>query len=364
MISLYVHVPFCTKKCPYCHFYVIPNRLPFRTLLQEGLDLEWTRQAPLFAHQPITSLYFGGGTPTLFGPAALEAFIQKAKPQLEEDCEITIEANPEESTLEMFQALRAIGINRLSLGVQSLDDRSLQTLERTHSAKKAKEAIFAAEKAGFTNVSIDLMYDLPDQSEESWRYTLSQLTDLPIHHLSLYNLTVEPHTAFQKRGVKPLEGKRSLKLLLMALEALEKRGFERYEISAFAKDKKYSRHNLGYWTARPFLGFGPSAFSYWEGKRFQNISNIQRYVKRLREGISPIDFQEELSQEAGLKERLAVRLRLKEGADLHLFSPLPKEVTEAIERLIKQGLLQKNESVLQLTEQGMLFYDLVASELI
>lgn len=364
MISLYVHVPFCTKKCPYCHFYVIPNRLQYQELLHEGLKLEWQLQAPLFQDQPITSLYFGGGTPSLFHPDYLQTFIERAKHHFTNDCEITIEANPEESSLEKFSKLRSLGINRLSLGVQSLDDRSLQTLERTHSAQKAKEAIFLAQKAGFSNISIDLMYDLPDQTEESWRYTLDQLADLPVHHLSLYNLTVEPHTVFQKRGVKPLAGKRSLKLLLMALEAFEKSGFERYEISAFAKEKKQSRHNVGYWTARPFLGFGPSAFSYWEGKRFRNIASIQRYVKRLREHISPIDFQEKLPPEESLKELLAVRLRLQEGADLTQFSPIPLDTQQAIESLLQQGLLKQKKNQLQLTEQGMLFYDEVASSLI
>lgn len=358
-ISLYFHIPFCTKKCPYCHFYVIPNRLSFQNLLKEGLLLEWEQQAPLIQNKKVCSIYFGGGTPTLFHE--IDSILEKI-PRAP-DCEITIEANPEESTLELFTHLRSIGFNRLSLGVQSLDDRSLQTLERIHTADKAKAAIFNAQKAGFTNISIDLMYDLPGQTEESWRYTLDQLEGLPIQHLSLYNLTIEPHTAFHKRQVQVPAGELSLRFLTLALDKLEQIGLRRYEISAFARPGYESRHNLGYWTGRPFLGFGPSAFSYWEKERFRNIANIHRYVKLLKEGQSPVDFREKLPYPADVKELLSVRLRLKEGVDLALF-PIPTETETGIEKLKSLQLLTQAGSQLQLTERGMLFYDEIAAELI
>lgn len=358
MISLYFHIPFCTKKCPYCHFYVIPDRLPYHKILTDALHLEWERQLPLLEGKSITSIYFGGGTPTLFaGIGDLLAKIPRAP-----DCEITIEANPEESSLSLFSHLRSLGLNRLSLGVQSLDDRSLHTLERIHSAEKARQALFDAEKAGFQNVSIDLMYDLPGQTEESWRYTLDQLPDLPIHHLSLYNLTIEPHTVFHKRRVQTPSGDLSLRFLTAALAKLEAIGLKRYEISAFARPGHQSRHNLGYWTARPFLGYGPSAFSYWNGERFRNIANLNRYACLLKENHSPVDFKERLPYPANVKELLAVRIRLLEGALLP--SLLPPETTAAIHKLQRQGLLRLEGSQLNLTEQGLLFYDTVASELI
>lgn len=355
--SLYFHIPFCTKKCPYCHFYVIPNRLAHHELLGEALALEWQQQLPLLKDKTVVSIYFGGGTPSLYG--GIEEILNKIPRS--PDCEITIEANPEESSLELFRHFRAIGINRLSLGVQSLDDRSLQTLERVHSAEKARQAIHNAEAAGFKNVSIDLMYDLPGQTEESWRYTLDQLQDLPIHHLSLYNLTIEPHTSFHKRKVQTPGGELSLRFLMAALEKLEEIGLKRYEISAFAVPSHESRHNLGYWTGRPFLGFGPSAFSYWEGERFQNIANINRYARQLRLGQSPIDFREQLPYPANVKELLAVRLRLKEGVKLFEF---PEETRIAIEKLKTCNLIKQTGTQLQLTDRGMLFYDTVAAELI
>jgi oxygen-independent coproporphyrinogen-3 oxidase len=328
-------------------------------LLGESIALEWQQQLPLLDGKTVTSIYFGGGTPSLF--PGIGEILEKIPRG--DDCEITIEANPEESSLELFQHFRSIGINRLSLGVQSLDDRSLQSLERIHSAEKARWAIFNAQKAGFQNVSIDLMYDLPGQTEESWRYTLDQLPDLPIHHLSLYNLTIEPHTAFHKRKVETPGGELSLRFLTTALEKLASIGLNRYEISAFALPGHESRHNLGYWTARPFLGFGPSAFSYWNGERFRNIANINRYARLLAEGQSPIDFREQLPYPANVNELLAVRIRLKEGADLNSFE-LPQETKIAIDKLKEMGLIQITGSQIQLTERGTLFYDTVAAEII
>lgn len=364
-VSLYFHIPFCTKKCPYCHFYVIPNRLSFHDMLKESLLLEWERQLPLLANKTIVSIYFGGGTPSLFAPAGIAALLERIRSSpvhLAPDCEITLEANPEECAPQLFRDLLDLGINRLSLGVQSLDDRSLLELERTHSAEKAKQALFEATQTGFHNISIDLMYDLPGQTEASWQYTLDQLPSLPISHLSLYNLTIEPHTSFHKRNAKTPRGELSLAFLHRALAKLEEMRFHRYEISAFSKLGRASRHNLGYWTGRPFLGFGPSAFSYWNGERFRNIANLQRYARFLRQGQSPVDFSERLPYPADLKELLAVRLRLAEGAPLP--APLPPETQTALKKLKSLGLIALEPDHARLTDLGQLHYDSVASELI
>lgn len=356
MISLYFHIPFCTRKCPYCHFYVVPNQARHRALLADALLLEWKKNLPLLEGKKIVSVYFGGGTPTLFGPDQLAPLLERIG---RISGEITIEANPEEADVVLLREYRKLGINRLSLGVQSLDDRSLQTLERIHSAKKAKEALWNAQEAGFDNVSIDLMYDLPGQTEASWEETLQQLGALPFHHLSLYNLTIEPHTPFHKRGVQPAGGEKSLFFLQRALERFQQIGLERYEISAFAREGKQAEHNKGYWTGRPFLGFGPSAFSYWEKERYRNVPNLLRYAKRLKQEDSPVDFRERLSDEAREKELFVIRLRLSEGAEL------PAAVSEqTLHRLEEQGLLQQNKNRVTLTERGMLFYDTIATELI
>ena len=368
-VSLYFHIPFCTKKCPYCHFYVIPNRQDLRSVLSEGLELEWNWRLPELFGKQIVSIYFGGGTPTLF-PEGIANILQKIRSsglELSDDCEITVEGNPDEISKELLDQLLASGVNRLSLGVQSLDDSSLQVLERSHSAKKAKQSILEAKEAGFTNISIDLMFDLPWQTEASWQATLNQIPCLPITHLSLYNLTIEPHTVFFKRqeALKPNlpQEELSLRLLELAIASIEDTGLGRYEISAFAKPGYESRHNSGYWTARPFLGFGPSAFSYWKGKRFRNAANLQRYSRCLRQKEAPIDFEEELLYPDNVNELLAVQLRLLKGVDVK-DKNLPQETLITLLRLQQEGYLTQEKTLCRLTNKGLLFYDLVASEII
>ena len=363
-VSIYCHIPFCARKCPYCHFYVVPNRTVYHQALEEGLALEWNQRESLLARQEIASIYFGGGTPSLF-PKGIGSLLEKIKKScsLAPDSEITVEANPTEGSIQLYETLRSFGVNRLSFGVQSLDDRSLLTLEREHSAKEAYDAVISARTAGFENISIDLMYDLPDQTESSWQTTLDRLEELPITHLSLYNLTVEPHTPFSRRNMQLRQPNStlSLKLLEQAVKKLESLHLKRYEISAFAIPGFESRHNLGYWTGRPFLGFGPSAHSFWEGDRFSNLSSLQRYTSALKRGDSTVDFREKLPFLKSFNELFAVRLRLLEGAPNE---ELPPTLQQSVDRLTDQGLLRATKTRIQLTEKGLLFYDTVASELI
>jgi oxygen-independent coproporphyrinogen III oxidase len=364
-VSLYFHIPFCTQKCPYCHFYVIPNRPLLQDALAEGLALEWRLRQPWLAGKTIVSIYFGGGTPTLFALDRLADVLQNIP--LHKDLECTIEANPDGVDVVLFKQLRQLGLNRLSFGVQSLDDASLSILGRSHSASQAKSAIWEAKIAGFENISIDLMYDLPKQTEESWFRTLEQLTELPITHLSLYNLTFEPHTLFYRKKEtlhKHLpNAELSLRLLEQSTHVFEQIGLHRYEISAFARKGYESRHNSGYWTGRPFLGFGPSAFSYWEWKRFRNQVHLQRYRRQLREGKSPIDFEERLSDPDRWKEQLAIQLRLLNGVQCEGW-PLPEETRQTLHRLKEEGLLLFEQDRWRLSSRGLLYYDSVASELI
>lgn len=365
--SLYFHIPFCTKKCPYCHFYVVPNQPSFHKILSKSLAIEWEARRPLLDDKEIVSIYFGGGTPTLFAPQGIASILQRVRQsgiKISPLCEITIEANPEECSPDLFADLLELGIHRLSLGVQSLDDRSLQTLERMHTAQRAKNAIWMTEQAGFKNISIDLMYDLPSQTEGSWLYTLAQLKDIPIQHLSLYNLSIEPHTSFYKRRktlVLP-DPETSLRFLERAIENIENIGLKRYEISAFAKPGFASKHNLGYWTGRPFLGFGPSACSFWEGKRSRNIANLQRYARLLSQNSSPLDLEETLPFPQNLKELLAIQLRILDG--VHIDPTWPDEIHRTLEKLQKQNLIHNTGSKVQLSKQGLLFHDTVAEELI
>lgn len=362
-VGLYFHIPFCSKKCPYCHFYVLPNEDPLKLLLLEGLYAEWLMQSPKLKGKKIGSIYFGGGTPSLFGPEAIRTILNWIDPK--ENQEITLEANPEDITPDLLKAYLDVGISRLSIGIQSLDDSSLNILERGHSAKKALKAINSAHQVGFSNISIDLMYDLPFQSLSSWEATLKAVKDLPITHLSLYNLTFEPHTLFfkRKKELSPHlpDPEKSLMMLQNAIQILEEIGLKRYEISAFAKPGFEAVHNSGYWTGRPFLGFGPSAFSYWEGARFKNISHLHRYHQKVTQNQSAIDFTEKLPYPNDLHELLAVRLRLFEAIP---FTQIPPTAHSIIHALTEKGWLILHNNSLSLSPEGRLFYDSVAEAII
>lgn len=375
-ISLYFHVPFCTHKCAYCHFYVIPDKEPLKEKYLEAIQLEWLLWKEMLIKNNcfVGSIYFGGGTPSLLGPTAIATIIKwvTSSLPLKDGIEITLEANPENISLQLMKDYCSGGINRVSIGVQTLDSTLLQTLDRRHSAENAIQAVELTFDAGITNISIDLMYDLPGQTIGQWKNTLVKAKTLPISHLSLYNLTIEPHTAFFKnqellRKTIP-DPETSLEMYQLAVSLLEESGLKQYEISAFARGNKMSYHNLGYWTARPFIGLGPSAFSYWEGKRFRNVAHLNRYHDALKAHNSPIDFEEELSPENKTKELLAINLRLKSGVNLSQFQQmhglLAKETLIGIEKLKEEDLIVKEGDVISLTSKGILFYDSVAVELI
>lgn len=355
--SIYIHIPFCSHKCPYCHFYVLHDKEILKDLLLEALLLEWSRIVP---PKKIASIYFGGGTPALFGAHRLERVLKAMGKQ---EVEITIEANPENSSEELFKSLLDIGCNRLSLGIQSLDPIELQFLGRKHTPEKALWAVETAYKAGFNNISCDLMYDTPKQTMTSWHHTLEKTASLPITHISLYNLTIESNTPFaqketQLRLLLPDEVA-SAQMYTDAQQLLQETGFSQYEVSAFARNDRRSYHNIGYWIGRPFIGLGPSAWSYRNGKRFQNIPNLVRYAQALKEGQSTIEEEDT----ATTKELLAIHLRLLDGCDRRQFA-IDASTQEALDRLEQKGLIVQEGSKIAITSKGILFYDTVAVELI
>ena len=373
-LSLYFHIPFCTKKCPYCHFYVVGNSEPLKDELLIGFKKEWQSvQEKLSSYTPV-SIYFGGGTPSLFGVKRLETLLSyiNRKFSLTTEIEITLEANPETIDAELLRSYRSIGVNRLSLGVQSFEEEKLSLLGRTHSVQKARDTVLLAHSLGFDNISIDLMYELPHQTVTGWHESLHQALKLPITHLSLYNLTIEPHTAFfrQRETLTPHlpSDEDAGRMYTDAIEQFTRSGFIHYEISAFCKPGYHSRHNTGYWTGRPFWGFGPSAFSYFDKKRFQNVCNLKRYLALLENGKSPIDFIDEVDDISRTKELFAVGLRMLEGIDLQAFETkfgrLQPDTIDGVKKLISLGLLEQKGQLLKLTKKGILFYDTLASELI
>jgi len=330
----------------------------------EGIELEWDLKKHLLDEHEIVSIYLGGGTPSLLTPLQIESilsFFPKAD-------EITLEANPEDVSFQKMLEYRKLGINRVSIGVQSLDESTLYTIGRNHSSNKAVKAIEDTFRAGIENISIDLMYDLPNQTFFCWKKTIDKAIQLPITHLSLYNMTLEIGSLYYKDRdqIAPLMPKDelSIEMLNYAVKTLQTSGFDRYEISAFCKNGQISQHNIGYWTARPFVGLGPSAFSYYQQSRLRNICHLNKWKKSVEMGLLPIDFQETLPHPDNIHELIAVGLRVAKGIDINDFPSLPKDTLNTLNTLVKKGFLATFKSKYFLTETGKLFYDDVASEII
>ncbi|MGD2168791.1 MAG: radical SAM family heme chaperone HemW [Chlamydiota bacterium] len=371
-ISLYFHIPFCRKKCPYCHFFVIRDEQDKQVALTKAFLQEIDLNSHLLAQKEIVSIYFGGGTPILLSPKYFAKVLNKisANFTLSLDCEITMEANPEDIDQNLIMELKEVGFNRFSVGVQTLNDTLLKKIGRNHSSAQIKKALYCLHDCLIDNVSIDLMYDLPDQTLSAFQDTLMQVEALPISHLSLYNLTIEPNTVlFRKQKTLNLpSSETSYQMLEYSIEKLESMGLMRYEISAFAKNGKVSKHNLGYWTSRDFLGFGPSAYSYFDKKRYRNIANFPKYISQVFANESPIDFEEKLPYTKQVKEALVIGLRVLQGINLPSFANFwkisSKEVFSYTQGLIEQQFLKYETPFLSLTEKGKLFYDTVASEIV
>lgn len=378
LVSVYVHTPFCRSKCGYCHFYSLATRSekPFDAFM-ESLQKEWELYRPLAQGKRLASLYLGGGTPSLLGPERVYKIIQWitatfTPPPEPSFLEITLEVNPEKVSRSLMEGFAQAGVNRVSLGVQSFDDKLLQALGRRHDSRQAVEAIEAIVQAGIVNLSIDLMYELPGQTLDHWKATLIQASTQPLQHLSLYNLTLEPDTPFYRRQEKlrPLlpDDDTGAEMYRLAIEHLQERGFAQYELSAFCKEGRFSHHNVGYWTARPFLGLGPSAFSYWEGKRYANVSDLQEWHRLLSEAHKPVAFEEELDPASRRRELLSLRLRLLEGVSLTPFQqqygPLEQETWDCLSKYLALELLKLEGNRLALTSRGLLFYDEIAIDLI
>ena len=371
--SLYFHIPFCKKKCPYCHFFSYQNNEKAIPSFLLSLKKEWLQKRPLLKDYEIISIYFGGGTPSLLNPEQIEQILKWifSSVKLKAPIEITCEMNPEDVTEELVQQYAQIGINRISLGVQSFLKEDLHFLQRNYTFEKAFNACKMIEKT-ISNYSIDLLYDLPYQTEEKLEKTFSFVEKLNNTHLSLYNLVIEPKTPFFYRKkelalIMPSQEK-SKELLDFSLKKLKEIGFIRYEISAFCKKGLQSIHNMGYWQGRSFLGYGPSSFSYFENRRFSNVSSLYLYEEKLQNNLSPQDFEETLSITQRQAELLAIHLRILEGMDIEEFQKengiIHSLLLSKIQKLIQKKLIIKTSTHLKLTEMGALFYDDVAEELI
>ena len=367
--GLYVHIPYCDTKCAYCDFYSI-TRQDSRAAFIPAL----IREIHSYGREPYTrntfdTIYFGGGTPSLLTEEELSRILEALRQTfpLAEDSEITLEANPGTIRPEKLKAFKELGVNRLSMGVQSFDDGDLKALGRLHNAGQALQSFAEARRAGFDNISLDLIFALPGQTLKRWRKNLKTLLELAPEHVSAYNLIYEPGTLFhrwrEEGKLKAAPDALEEKLYATTMEALENAGYIMYEVSNYARGERYySRHNGKYWDHTPYLGFGPSAHSYWPEERWSNIRSARGYNQKVHAGESPVSFQEQLGPETRMFETVMLGLRTRRGIDLTRFAKHFKNDFGAIfrpqtEKLIREGFARIEDNHFRLTAKGLMICD-------
>ena len=364
-LSLYIHIPFCHSRCPYCDFAFVVGKNHMAERYVDAVIVEMQNRMQALRTSPVfNTLYFGGGTPSAIPPGLLKRITASVKSAIAPDAEITAEANPNDC--EHFEKLYEYGINRLSLGVQAFTDRALKALGRFHTASDAMAAFQAARDVGFENISIDLMYGAPGQTPEEWATSLQKAIDLGPEHISTYGLTIEPQTNFARRFQKgqldvPPETDQA-EMYMYAIDQLEAAGYTHYEISNFARPGFASRHNLNYWHDRPYLGVGLSAHSYLDNCRFWNVRDLATYMQRIEATGCAVEREEQLTPIQHLLERVMLGLRQRRGLRADFLSH-PKIRKQYI-AMANQHLLERIDNRIRLTRRGLLLADLVCTELV
>jgi len=372
MAGLYIHIPFCRQKCHYCNFYSLASR-KYREEIFEGLLIELEIQRDYLGEEKLDTIYFGGGTPSLYDPIMIDELIKKAVEVygIHPDPEITLEANPDDITPQWLEKLGKTQVNRLSIGVQSFHDDDLKYLNRIHSGKEALKAIEIAKEFGFNSLSIDLIYGIPTLMEDTWKMNLEMASQFEVPHISAYALTVEPGTAldqFIKKGkYKATDDGDAHKHFDIIVEYLMRKGYEHYEISNFALPCKYAKHNTSYWTGEKYLGIGPSAHSYEKDSRQWNVTNIKAYLDGL--AIRKLHFEREiLTENQKINEYIMTSLRTMWGMDLHKIErnfgqEYVTHIINEANKYISSDRLKISDHKLLLTDQGKFFADGIAADL-
>ena len=377
-MGLYVHIPFCKQKCMYCDFPAYQNLQDYYetyvyALVQE-IDL-WVSEHPESTSKAIDTIYFGGGTPTELSIQQLQMILDKIKNTftITDDCHMTIESNPGEVNLHYLTKLVKLGFNRISFGVQTFDDKVLTMLHRSHNGEQAKQAVYDAKEAGFTDINIDLIYGLPRQTLEDIQHNLDIVKDLPINHISTYGLQVEVGTYLyhlvQKNLISIPSETIDESMYDTMMEGLKDLGFERYEISNFAKANSYSRHNLKYWHYIDYLGFGAGAHSFYDGVRRSNNRNVMPYIQSVDRYIMPTIDTETITLERAQEDFCFLALRTKWGLDERKFEDkfgvsIHDLFATTLEDLVSKGLLEYQNASYHLTAEGAKHGNYVFSQFI
>lgn len=368
---LYLHIPFCLSKCIYCGFYSVANTRQ-KAVYLDALEWEIRLRSRYLADTPVRTLYFGGGTPSLLSGDELAGILQTLRNtfQITPDAEITLEANPEQLTPEYCRTLRDLGINRLSIGVQSFQDPVLRFMGRRHTANQALEAIRNAAAAGIGNISIDLIFGVSERSDDQWAEDVETALSLPIRHLSCYALTPEENSILYKQIQRhthaPVDDDQATRQYEQLCRRLQHSELHHYEVSNFAQEGFESRHNSAYWDHTPYLGLGPSAHSFDGKSRQWNPANLSQYLHNIEEGRF-YEEREVLDEKALCNETLLLSLRTRKGLDLNALRD--RFGTSRVDALLEyfhihvpQAHYTETESRLRLTEAGLWFADGIAGD--
>lgn len=371
-LGLYIHVPFCKQRCHFCAFYLTIHREDLVRDYLAALEQEIVLYGRELGHVPVTSIYFGGGTPTSLAPDELMGileYLSKAFP-IEPHAEMTVEASPDTVSKRSLEILLNGGVNRLSVGLQSFDESEWEKLGRSGCQGANRSAIECAHEAGFQNISVDLMYGLPGQTLESWQRSLTQAVDLAPTHVSCYALMIEEGTRFHRDYFRSdlCDGLPCLQNSMeeLAVAYLSDSGYRRYEISNFCQPRFECQHNMRYWSGQHYLGLGPSAQSYVGGVRFGNVEDLREYGRQLSRKAFPVTGLEPVTRNQADRERVVFGLRMIEGVNLQDVHHLARDLNwrMAVNELIKDGLLCEEDRSLRLTEVGRRVADSVAVQLL
>jgi oxygen-independent coproporphyrinogen III oxidase len=366
-----LHIPFCKQACTYCNFH-FSTSLRYKGQLVNALATEAEREKEYLGGETLNTIYFGGGTPSILETAELELLLTAIAKNysMAHGIEITLEANPDDISLDKLRAWKDLGINRLSIGVQSFFEEELKWMNRAHHAEQAIRNLQLARKE-FDNITIDLIYGSPLLTDEMWKQNVERATEMDIPHLSCYALTVEEKTPLHKlintSKVANVDDDKQARQFLLLMEWLREKGYEHYEVSNFAKPGLRSRHNSSYWKGEKYLGLGPSAHSYNGNERRWNLPNNNIYMKSINEGKWQREV-ELLTTTQKLNEFVMISLRTMEGIDLQKLQEQfgvdeRARIEREVDKFVKHELAQYDQSCIQLTDKGMLRADGIASEL-
>ena len=372
MAGLYIHIPFCKSRCIYCGFYSTTDT----TLRQRYVDAvcqemisRSEKNEGVNMRTGIQTIYIGGGTPSQLTLGQLGQLLEKARTvfDVDDNAEVTVEVNPDDVTEELAAGLRAIGVNRVSMGAQTFDANRLRFLNRRHTARQVEEAVSLLRQSGFDNISIDLMYGFPDETLNDWQQDIDAVLRLGVEHLSAYCLMIEEGTPLHQwaadNGQWAMDEELERAMYYTLIEQLTAAGYEHYELSNFAKPGRHSRHNSSYWKDIPYIGLGAAAHSYDGQCRRWNVNNLLYYIKGIENG-QPSFEQEELDEDTHYNDRITVALRTCEGLSLsELTDRQQKYLLRSAQRYLDDGLLELLDGCIKLTRKGLFVSDMVMADL-